>query len=191
MWSAGGNRSDRGPVSGIAPRNGGLRTGSGRQALVPRVPDDYVETMDSDPINPTKPDAQRRPPAAATSDLPLQDVDLADAVVDEDDDERLPDIIDESGDVAAEGPLAIGRAAIAQAVRVAPTLPGVYRMLNAAHDVLYVGKAKNVRKRLSSYVRPTGHPLRIARMIAATVSVEIVSTATETEALLLDANLIK
>ncbi|MBR1218671.1 excinuclease ABC subunit UvrC [Bradyrhizobium sp. U87765 SZCCT0131] len=147
--------------------------------------------MDSDPINPTKPDAQRRPPAAATSDLPLQDVDLADAVVDEDDDERLPDIIDESGDVAAEGPLAIGRAAIAQAVRVAPTLPGVYRMLNAAHDVLYVGKAKNVRKRLSSYVRPTGHPLRIARMIAATVSVEIVSTATETEALLLEANLIK
>ena len=58
-------------------------------------------------------------------------------------------------------------------------------------DVLYVGKAKNVRKRLSSYARPTGHVTRIARMIAATVTVEIISTETETEALLLEANLIK
>ena len=64
-------------------------------------------------------------------------------------------------------------------------------MMNAAHDVLYVGKAKNVRKRLSSYARPTGQVMRIARMIAATATVEIVSTETETEALLLEANLIK
>jgi excinuclease ABC subunit C len=64
-------------------------------------------------------------------------------------------------------------------------------MLNAAHDVLYVGKAKNVKKRLSSYARPTGQVMRIARMIAATSVVEIISTATETEALLLEANLIK
>jgi excinuclease ABC subunit C len=64
-------------------------------------------------------------------------------------------------------------------------------MLNAAHDVLYVGKAKNVRKRLSSYARPTGQVMRIARMIAATSAVEIISTGTETEALLLEANLIK
>jgi excinuclease ABC subunit C len=76
-------------------------------------------------------------------------------------------------------------------VRHAPTSPGVYRMLNAANDVLYVGKAKNVRKRLASYARPTGQVMRIARMIAATAVVEIISTATETEALLLEANLIK
>jgi excinuclease ABC subunit C len=65
-------------------------------------------------------------------------------------------------------------------------------MLNAASDVLYVGKAKNVRKRLASYARVNAPlPARILRMIAATVTVEIVSTTTETEALLLEANLIK
>jgi excinuclease ABC subunit C len=77
-------------------------------------------------------------------------------------------------------------------VRLAPTSPGVYRMLNAADDVLYVGKAKNVKKRLTSYARANAPlPARILRMIAATTNVEIVSTATETEALLLEANLIK
>jgi excinuclease ABC subunit C len=110
----------------------------------------------------------------------------------DEEDGALPDTgDDDSGDVVAEGPLAIGRAAIEHAVRHAPTSPGVYRMLNAANDVLYVGKAKNVKKRLSSYARPTGQVMRIARMIAATVVVEIISTATETEALLLEANLIK
>ncbi|HEY9452101.1 MAG TPA: excinuclease ABC subunit UvrC, partial [Bradyrhizobium sp.] len=87
---------------------------------------------------------------------------------------------------------AVGHAAIENAVRLAPTSPGVYRMLNAASDVLYVGKAKNVRKRLASYARVNAPlPARILRMIAATVTVEIVSTTTETEALLLEANLIK
>src|SRR6516225_2960096 len=65
-------------------------------------------------------------------------------------------------------------------------------MLNANSDVRYVGKAKNVKKRLSNYARLSApQPARILRMIAATVSVEIVSTTTETEALLLEANLIK
>jgi excinuclease ABC subunit C len=65
-------------------------------------------------------------------------------------------------------------------------------MLNAANDVLYVGKAKNVKKRLTSYARVNApQPARILRMIAATTNVEIVSTVTETEALLLEANLIK
>lgn len=120
-----------------------------------------------------------------------QDVDPATTAADEDDEGRLPDVVDDSGDLATEGTLAVGRAAIERAVKLAPTSPGVYRMLNAADDVLYVGKAKNVKKRLSSYARPTGHPARIARMIAATIAVEIISTATETEALLLEANLIK
>jgi len=131
-------------------------------------------------------------PAAPGLDPATQDIDPASAAGNgEDDEEQLPETIDEGSEVVAEGPFAIGRAAIERAVRLAPTSPGVYRMLNAANDVLYVGKAKNVRKRLSSYARPTGHVARIARMIAATVMVEIVSTATETEALLLEANLIK
>ena len=64
-------------------------------------------------------------------------------------------------------------------------------MLDAAGEVLYVGKAKNIKKRITSYTRPTGHDTRIERMIAATATVEFVTTATETEALLLEANLIK
>jgi excinuclease ABC subunit C len=121
------------------------------------------------------------------------DVDPATAsAVEEDDEARLPEVPDEPADAVGEGPLAIGHAAIENAVRLAPTSPGVYRMLNAASDVLYVGKAKNIRKRLSSYARVSApQPARILRMIAATVSVEIVSTVTETEALLLEANLIK
>jgi excinuclease ABC subunit C len=125
-------------------------------------------------------------PAAAA-----QDIDPATVTAEDDDDSRLPDVVDDSSEPVAEGPLAVGRAAIEHAVKHAPTSPGVYRMLNAASDVLYVGKAKNVKKRLASYARPTGHVMRIARMIAATVVVEIISTATETEALLLEANLIK
>ena len=64
-------------------------------------------------------------------------------------------------------------------------------MIDAAGDVLYVGKAKNIKKRVVAYARPTGHDTRIARMIAATAALEFVSTRTETEALLLEANLIK
>jgi excinuclease ABC subunit C len=120
-----------------------------------------------------------------------QDIDPATVNAEDDDEARLPDIMDETDEAVPEGTLAVGRAAIEHAVRHAPTSPGVYRMLNAANDVLYVGKAKNVRKRLASYARPTGQVMRIARMIAATVVVEIISTATETEALLLEANLIK
>jgi excinuclease ABC subunit C len=122
----------------------------------------------------------------------LADVDPATVAVDEDDEARLPDVTDDGAETVAEGPLAIGHAAIENAVKLAPHSPGVYRMLNAARDVLYVGKAKNVRKRLSSYARASAPlPARILRMIAATVAVEIISTGTETEALLLEANLIK
>src|SRR5499427_2786169 len=93
--------------------------------------------------------------------------------------------------MSAPGGLAAGRAAIIAHARHAPAAPGVYRMLDRAGEVLYVGKAKNIRKRIIAYARPTGHDTRIERMIAATASLEFVTTATETEALLLEANLIK
>lgn len=72
-----------------------------------------------------------------------------------------------------------------------PTSPGVYRMLNEAGDVLYVGKAKNIRKRVTSYANPNRQTIRIRRMIAQTVELEIVKTETEAEALLLESDLIK
>ncbi len=113
-------------------------------------------------------------------------------LADEDEDQSLPLA---EPDAAADEPAlplpAGGRATIAEYLKHAPATPGVYRMLDAAGDVLYVGKAKSIKKRLSSYVRPTGHDTRIARMIAATASIEFVTTRTETEALLLEANLIK
>ncbi len=108
----------------------------------------------------------------------------------------LPDIDSASDSEDTTDPLtapslAGGRAAILKHLAQAPSSPGVYRMLDGAGDVLYVGKAKNIRKRIAAYARPTGHDTRIARMIAATASMEFVSTRTETEALLLEANLIK
>ena len=69
--------------------------------------------------------------------------------------------------------------------------PGVYRMLDRKGDVLYVGKARSLRKRVASYAKPTGHDSRIGRMIAATASMMFLTTQTETEALLLEQNLIK
>jgi excinuclease ABC subunit C len=157
--------------------------------------------MDRDSTNNPKPPSRRTrsgiAPVPAGADLPPQDplvaeIDPVTAPAEEDDEARLPELADESAGPVAEGPLAHGHAAIERAVRLAPTSPGVYRMLNAANDVLYVGKAKNVRKRLSSYARVSAvQPARILRMIAATATVEIVSTSTETEALLLEANLIK
>jgi excinuclease ABC subunit C len=64
--------------------------------------------------------------------------------------------------------------------------PGVYRMLDSESRVLYVGKARNLRARVSSYARPTGHSGRISRMIANTASMMFLTTKTETEALLLE-----
>jgi len=72
-----------------------------------------------------------------------------------------------------------------------PASPGVYRMINASGDPLYVGKAKNLRKRVSAYTRPTRLGVRIGRMVAQTAAMEFVTTHTEAEALLLEANLIK
>src|SRR5271163_4315673 len=105
---------------------------------------------------------------------------------------QLPDLPDEPGiDIDAQPGLGLGRNVIAEFARHAPSAPGVYRMTGAGGEVLYVGKAKNLKKRILAYARPTGHVSRIARMVAATSAIEFVSTATETEALLLEANLIK
>jgi excinuclease ABC subunit C len=153
--------------------------------------------MDQDSNENPKAPGPRTAQHGSQPDLPPQDaatadIDPATAPAEDDDEALLPEIAELAGEAVPEGPLAIGHAAIEQAVRLAPISPGVYRMLNAANDVLYVGKAKNVRKRLASYARVAAvQPARIMRMIAATVSVEIVSTSTETEALLLEANLIK
>jgi excinuclease ABC subunit C len=72
-----------------------------------------------------------------------------------------------------------------------PASPGVYRMLDAKGDALYVGKARNLRRRVASYARASGLPERLLRMVQATAALEIVTTHTEVEALLLEANLIK
>jgi excinuclease ABC subunit C len=155
------------------------------------------DKTDSPKVSGPRMDGRGSESASRPQDLPPQDpasadIDPATAGADEDDEARLPDLPEELSEAVPEGPLAVGHAAIEYAVRHAPTSPGVYRMLNAAYDVLYVGKAKNVRKRLASYARISAvQPARILRMIAATVTVEIISTATETEALLLEANLIK
>src|SRR6056297_765315 len=76
-------------------------------------------------------------------------------------------------------------------LRTLDASPGVYRMLDAQNRVLYVGKARNLRARVSNYARPAGHSGRIARMIENTASMMFLTTRTETEALLLEQNLIK
>ena len=86
---------------------------------------------------------------------------------------------------------ASGREVIAAAVRTLPNAPGVYRMISEAGDVLYVGKARSLKKRVISYARPVAQNSRTARMIRATRAMDFVRTRTETEALLLEANLIK
>jgi len=84
-----------------------------------------------------------------------------------------------------------GHEVIQDYLRTLDGSPGVYRMLNAANEVLYVGKARNLKARVSNYARPSGHSGRIARMIHETASMMFLTTRTETEALLLEQNLIK
>ena len=109
----------------------------------------------------------------------------------EDSDSVLAIVEDPPEPLPAAEHVATGALVIREHARLAPTGPGVYRMLDGKGDVLYVGKAKNVQKRVSAYTREYGLAIRTTRMIAATASMEFISTATETEALLLEANLIK
>jgi excinuclease ABC subunit C len=87
--------------------------------------------------------------------------------------------------------LDIGPKTIKKFVRTLPSAPGVYRMLDEAGVVIYVGKARNLKARVTNYTRYEGNPRRICRMISATRSMEFVRTETESQALLLEANLIK
>lgn len=88
-------------------------------------------------------------------------------------------------------PPARGPDVIRAFVRNLPNKPGVYRMFDSDGEVLYVGKARNLKNRVNSYTRLIGHTNRIARMITATADMEFVTTTSEAEALLLEANLIK
>ena len=84
-----------------------------------------------------------------------------------------------------------GHEVIRAFVRTLPSAPGVYRMLDAEGEVMYVGKARNLKARVTNYTRPEALEVRLQRMIAATSSMEFVRTETESEALLLEANMIK
>jgi excinuclease ABC subunit C len=103
-----------------------------------------------------------------------------------DSEERIEDRPESGEDGAVSGP-----EAIAAYVKHLGPGPGVYRMLDRAGEVIYVGKARNLKNRVQNYARIGGHNNRIAAMIRSTVSMEFVNTATEAEALLLEANLIK
>src|SRR5208283_2337665 len=87
--------------------------------------------------------------------------------------------------------LARGAEAIKAFWRHAPQGPGVYRMIGPEGEVLYVGKARSIKKRIAAYTTPERQPTRIARMIAQTRAMVFVTTESEAEALLLEANLIK
>ncbi len=102
--------------------------------------------------------------------------------------------LDRDGDAAPSSPPLENKSGpdvIASYVKTLPMKPGVYRMYDAQGGVLYVGKAKKLRNRVANYAKSGGHTNRIALMVSLTRSMEFVVTATETEALLLEANLIK
>ena len=84
-----------------------------------------------------------------------------------------------------------GKEIIKKELPLIPKLPGVYRMLNSNNEILYVGKAKNLPNRLKSYVSEKNHIIRTERMLAQTRKLEVTTTSNESEALLLEANLIK
>lgn len=106
----------------------------------------------------------------------------------DDDTLRLP----EAGKgLSGSADLKIGIAAIKNVASSLPRGPGVYRMVDASGDVVYVGKARNLKNRVTSYTQPNRLTSRIIRMVAETRSMIVVTTHTEAEALLLEANLIK
>src|SRR5919198_5544142 len=108
-----------------------------------------------------KPDPKSELKANIEPDIDLDDDEVEDEL-------GLPSLEDE----APQGAVAGGVAAIQRYARLAPAGPGVYRMFDLKGEVLYVGKAKSIRKRIVSYARMAGHTARIMRMIAATATIE-------------------
>ena len=105
--------------------------------------------------------------------------------------ETKPDASSEIGFADGASGIARGVAAIRAALRTMPATPGVYRMLDRKGDAMYVGKARNLRARVQNYAHVATLSNRLRRMVAETTAMEIVSTHTEAEALLLECNLIK
>lgn len=129
---------------------------------------------------------------AEEDDLPVTDLE-------EPQDDAAP-LIDETEEASSDLDLSdahmterlrAGTETIARFAATLPNSPGVYRMFDAAGEVLYVGKARSLKKRVTQYAQGRAHTNRVARMIVETASMAFVTTATEMEALLLEANLIK
>jgi excinuclease ABC subunit C len=151
----------------------------------------------------SSPTQHLRPPPIPKKDEAANDVAgyLPDAESDEEEDlapepapEAGPDLSFTSIDWSAHRGDAdgkVGADVIQTLVKRLPNAPGVYRMMNAAGDALYVGKAKNLKKRVTAYAQGRFHTNRIGRMVRETTTMEFVVTRTEIEALLLEANLIK
>jgi excinuclease ABC subunit C len=145
----------------------------------------------------TGPEADLPEAVASGNDLPddlqddLSEDDLADDDIAEPDDEGGPSLFADDATPPEPGSIRHGVEIIRNNLKHAPMGPGVYRMMASNGEVLYVGKARSIRRRIASYAREAGHSNRIARMIALTASMIFVSTATEIEALLLEANYIK
>ena len=142
-----------------------------------------------------KPPIPKRDPAAADMAGYLPDDDAEDedgeAEATETNVRELLASVDWSG-IGVDGrQVATGAEVIQALVKQLPNQPGVYRMLNPAGDVLYVGKARSLKKRVTAYAQGRFHTDRIGRMVRETAGMEFVVTRTETEALLLEANLIK
>lgn len=133
------------------------------------------------------------PGKSAGQDLPDTDLDDEEEIVEEASAPARDPVfttIDWTAD-ASDTDGKVGADVIETLVKRLPNRPGVYRMMNAAGDVLYVGKARSLRKRVTQYAQGRFHTNRIGRMVRETATMEFVVTRTEIEALLLEANLIK
>ncbi len=126
-----------------------------------------------------------------TGDLPPQDFELSDETIEQSDALPIATFDWDDGGASADIAGKVGIEVIQELVKRLPNSPGVYRMFNTGGDVLYVGKARSLKKRVTSYAQGRGHSNRIHRMVGETASMEFVTTRTEAEALLLEANLVK
>lgn len=138
-------------------------------------------------------DQKHRPRSGAADDLPPE-IDLEEEAAEEIVAPAGPDVAFTAIDWtphAGDADGMVGAEVIQTLVKRLPNAPGVYRMMNAAGDVLYVGKARSLKKRVTNYAQGRFHTSRIGRMVRETATMEFVVTRTEIEALLLEANLIK